>query len=273
MIDEHYIELMNDEIDGRNTPAQSGALRSYLESDPEAQRFFAELEKPTGLLAESKAVAPPVDMSQQIMDLIAESDARQQVSRAGSTPEARPASGARPETGERARRRRFGSFLQPAPAWAFAAGLALGLLAFTAFDVLHNGAPSPEQLRGDMAVTARGGDELLGSPWRSEGSDFTGTITAHRGEGRLVLHFVGIAGPDTRFLLAHDKERSGVVFHGLAGSATTLTTLPGRTTLAFAGAGDHIVALVGDDLAGAVLTLRIESMTDRREHVFGPGPP
>ncbi len=61
MIDEHYIELMNNEIDGHNTPAQSDSLRSYLESDREARRLFDELQQSATLIAESEDVAPPAD--------------------------------------------------------------------------------------------------------------------------------------------------------------------------------------------------------------------
>jgi len=267
MIDERYIELMNDEIDGRNTPAQSEVLRSYLESDPQARRYFAEFEKSTRLLAENEEVAPPADMPQHIMDLIAESDARKQTSRAW------PASRAWPESREPARRRRFGSFLRPAPAWAFAAGLALGLFALTAFNILWHGAPSPQQLRGDLSNLLRDGDELRGSPWHVEGVGFTGTITAHRVEGRLVVSVSGTAEPDTRFVLAHDGDLSGVAYRTLTGSAATLTTAPGRTTLAFAGTGDYVVELMGDSLAAAALTLRVESEGERQERLFEPSPP
>ena len=95
MIDDRTIELMNDEIDGRNSPAQSEELRGYLASDPEARRFFAELENSTRLLAESDEVEPPADMPQHIMDRIAASETGKSTSEAW--PAARAFGRRRPE--------------------------------------------------------------------------------------------------------------------------------------------------------------------------------
>jgi len=267
MIDEHYIELMNDEIDRRNTPEESDTLRSFLKSHPEARQFFTELEKSTQLLAESEEIEHPADMPQRIMDLIAEGDARRKKTGRWKAPEARSG------TGERARRRRFGSFLRPAPAWAFAAGLVLGIFAFNAADLLWRTAPSPEQVRGDLSILLRNGDELRGSPWPVEGAGFAGTISVHRHEGGLVVRIRGEARPDTRFVLKHEDGLSGVSYRTLAGSSPTLTTASGRTTLTFAGTGDHVLDLMSDDLAATALTLHIESEGERQEHVFGPSPP
>jgi len=261
MIDERYIELMNNEIDGRNTPAQSEALRGDLENDPKARRLFAELEKTTQLIGESEEVEPPADMQQRIGDLLKEKKKKKHISRAW------------PETGARARCRRFGSFLRPAPAWAFAAGLVVGLLTYVAFDTMWHGTPAPEQLRGDLGFHMRASADLQGSPWHVKGFGFAGTITAYRVEGRLVVRLTGTAGSDTRFVVVHDGDPSGIVYRTLAGSAAVLRTAPGHATVAFVGTGDHVVELIGDRLATAGLTLRIETEGRQREHVFGPSRP
>ena len=264
MIDERYIELMNNEIDGHNTPAQSDSLRSYLESDPEAQCLFSELQQSASLIAESEEVAPPTEMPRRIMDLVAESEARDPGD---------PASRAWRDNGDRARRRRFGTFLKPASAWAFAAGLTLGLLAFAAFELMWRGELSHDQLRGDMAVPARSGVEMHGSPWQVDGADFTGSVTARRTEDQFVLRIVGTAGADTRFILEHGGSSGGVAYRILSGPTGTLNSASGRTNLAFAGTGEHIVSLLGKEIVAAPLTVRIESPAGRLEHVFGPGPP
>ena len=261
MIDERYIELMNNEIDGHNSSAQSDSLRSFLESDPEAQRLFSELQQSAGLIAESEEVAPPAEMPRRIMDLVAETDARD------------PASRAWRDNGDRARRRRFGTFLKPASAWAFAAGLTLGLLAFAAFELMWRGELSHDQLRGDMAVPARSGVEMHGSPWQVDGADFTGSVTARRTEDQFVLRIVGTAGADTRFILEHGGSPDGVAYRNLAGPPGTLNSASGRTTLAIAGTGEHIVALLGEEIVATPLTVHIESPAGGQEHVFDPGPP
>lgn len=59
MIEKHYIELINGEIDGVNTPEQSSELTGYLETHPEAQRYYDELCEIGRTFEQMKDLDPP----------------------------------------------------------------------------------------------------------------------------------------------------------------------------------------------------------------------
>jgi hypothetical protein len=119
MIENRYIELMNREIDGANSPEESAALRAHLESNEEARRYYEDLRGLSNMFAAAGDVAPPKDLNREIMRSVAEHDAVRASSGAG-----RAGSGA-----ARARRAPlFGIFAGKRLAYSFAAGLALGLV-------------------------------------------------------------------------------------------------------------------------------------------------
>lgn len=59
MIGREYIELMNQEIDGFNTPDQSRRLEEYLKGDPEARTYYRDLVRCLNALENSALVDPP----------------------------------------------------------------------------------------------------------------------------------------------------------------------------------------------------------------------
>jgi len=67
LIEEKYIELINCEIDGENTPEQSAALRKLLEKDPEAARLMQELSSLATLLKQAGKVIPPEELGADIL--------------------------------------------------------------------------------------------------------------------------------------------------------------------------------------------------------------
>ena len=66
MIDTKYIEHINKEIDGLNTPEESIALREYLSDNPEAQKLFDELMEISRMLES----VPPIEPSQNLKKYI-----------------------------------------------------------------------------------------------------------------------------------------------------------------------------------------------------------
>lgn len=261
MIDERYSELMSGEIDGINTTEESAVLRRYLAEHPEAREYFAQMQQATELLADSEEVDPPADMPQHIMDLVA-----------GRVP-GEFAPPVRREIDERIRRRSRVSFLQPARVWAFAAGLALGMLAFTAFETMWHGVPEPEMLRGDMGIRISAGEELSGSPWNIDAAGFTGEVTVTRIDGQILARVTGNAKPGVKFVLTHGADIQIIAFQTLEGSALSLSTSSGIATFAFTGSGDHVIELADVADITPELTLQLESTGEHREHVFGSGPP
>jgi len=75
MIEKHFIELMNKEIDGANSPDESAALRAYLKSSDEAMRHYEELRGVAKMFSEAGEVAVPPDLDRTIIRSIADREA------------------------------------------------------------------------------------------------------------------------------------------------------------------------------------------------------
>ncbi len=165
MIEKRYIELMNKELDGANTPDESAALRSFLASSEEARRMYDELRGVAGMFAAAGEVTPPRDMKRTIMAAIAGREAFR---------------GAR-----RAERRRFLDVLtvltpRKRVACSFAAGAAFGLAALI---ILLRAMPQTGELdRKDLYGTLagrRGAEDVIASESVSiETADVSGRVTA-----------------------------------------------------------------------------------------------
>ena len=64
-------ELMNQELDGCNTPDESRTLAEQLRRDPEARRRFQQLEEAVGALAEWDQEEPPAGLRASILEALA----------------------------------------------------------------------------------------------------------------------------------------------------------------------------------------------------------
>ncbi len=72
MIDNHYIELMNRQLDGFASQSEQKKLRQYLSENQEANEFFASLERAVQELRNVPRMASPVGLKDSIMAKINE---------------------------------------------------------------------------------------------------------------------------------------------------------------------------------------------------------
>ena len=117
MKDDKYIELVNKEISGEITPEESAELHRYLKDNPDARRLRHQLQKTSDLLSGVGDVEPPPHLKRHIMNSVDFSRYR--------------AEEKRPVLGFFGRVRRLG--LRPRLAYAFASGVAVGLILFSIF--------------------------------------------------------------------------------------------------------------------------------------------
>jgi hypothetical protein len=146
MIEKRYIELINGEIDGINTPEESSELRRYLETHPEARRYHDELREIGQTFAEMKELDPPKELRRAILASVAPKRRPQRASylarvREWLMPQARP---------------RY--------AFAFATGVMVGFCVFALSSVvmLRGGAERADRLYGTL-TTGRDATEILNS--------------------------------------------------------------------------------------------------------------
>jgi hypothetical protein len=126
MIDNRYLELMNKEIDGQNSSAESAELRGYLESNTEARTYYAELCGVVEVFGEAGEVQPPGNMEQRILSSINERRALEDVRREKTS--------------------RLSNIFSPRKklGFAFAAGIAVGLVVLL---VIYRALPESSSLR------------------------------------------------------------------------------------------------------------------------------
>ncbi|MDI6767164.1 MAG: hypothetical protein QME52_10115 [Bacteroidota bacterium] len=67
MIDEKYIKLINQEIDGINSPRESKRLNKHLDQNPEARKLHKELSALSSLLSKIPIVEPPEHLEKNIL--------------------------------------------------------------------------------------------------------------------------------------------------------------------------------------------------------------
>ena len=140
MIKPKYIDLMNQELDGTNTPEQSRELENFLESNQEARTYYRELAQAVGVFAEAEMLTPPPDLAGRILARVDHSSAANQADPHG---EDRPGLLA-------AFRELFSWRLRPAFASTFAVGTVFGLLLFAGSNWLsdRHGPAIYDEVRG-----------------------------------------------------------------------------------------------------------------------------
>jgi hypothetical protein len=69
-VDEFYIRLMNEEIDGVISGGDADRLAELIRTDPEAARYFEELKAAVGALDDSPDLEPPSELRARIFDSV-----------------------------------------------------------------------------------------------------------------------------------------------------------------------------------------------------------
>lgn len=143
MMKDKQITAMNRELDGMNSPEESTELENFLGSDPEARAYYEDLSRLSTMLSEVKEVDPPQELKAGIMRAIK------------PAPVAVPPEGVHEPAGSGIYDGFLNNFLGAfrgrwTYAITFSAGIAAGILGFTAFgDGLST--TSMEGLTGTMA--------------------------------------------------------------------------------------------------------------------------
>jgi hypothetical protein len=167
MIPDKYMELMNQQLDGTNTPEQTEELERYLADHPEARRHLEELTEAIGIFERVEAMEPPADLQARIA--------------AATAPE--------PISFGEIVRRAFRFRREPSHAVAFATGLAAAVVLFLLITPL---APSGHGFDADTLYgTLYRGDHLGGgtivSPFNFETPEVTGSASAVRVGDRTLV--------------------------------------------------------------------------------------
>lgn len=244
IIEEKYIELMNREVDGLTSGKEKAELKRYLRKNPEAERYYRELQFVAGVLNRVPEVEPPAELKASILRSIfgeeagASAAAREAGAAAGAEPGVRVGAGA-------VRARRPLSILdvfrvkwEPRLAYVLAACVAVAFFLFVLFwRVVPGGAPRDlEALYGSIVSKPEAGQLLVVQPIE---------FTSPGVDGEVHVRYEA-----TRILVALDlrsDSRIQAVF-GYSGevSLKSITALNGCEYSAKAGDGGFELTHDGD---------------------------
>ncbi len=185
MINQKYIDLMNQEFDGTNSPEQSRDLEDYLSNHEEARTYYRELALALNVFEKVAMLNPPPELGDEILTRLENRAETNSAADGGGI--------------LAACRNLFRLRLQPAYAYTFIGGLVLGLALF---------AGSTRLTSNELSGQVRG---MAGhQSWILE--DATETTLTYPGiSGRYrILH----DGPDLRFHLEMSSDLPAVIkFH------------------------------------------------------------
>lgn len=180
MIEERYIELINKELDGENSPNESAALKSYLERNREANDLFEDFRTLFGDIDQIRPIDPPRSLKPLILNSIDASRYRRQPT---------------PFLG-----RLFGSIVEvwKAKSYAvvFSAGVVVGILALVMFfDLRISNDGGTSELTGTIMSDKATKDFTAGDAFRVDlGSVQVGLSTKYSNNivaAELELHSKG----------------------------------------------------------------------------------
>jgi hypothetical protein len=136
-IDEFYIRLMNEQIDGTISDGAAKKLAAHLMSDPEAEKYYEELKETVRAIDGAEELEPPPELRTRILDSV--------YGRSRKEPEVQAAGG-----------RTFWRSFAP----VFAAGVAAGFILFAAIRPLTDRTPEENGYGATIGATGSEQDSV-----------------------------------------------------------------------------------------------------------------
>jgi hypothetical protein len=239
VIEERYIELMNQEIDGANSPAESSALHTYLSTHPEGQSYYNELLELEETFDEIRSVPPPPELRAAILAEIQGS-------------------------GEATERRGifngiFDAFrFSPRMAYAFAAGLIIGIGLFA---ILSRVSPvtSPgdvERLYGTLADTGATAPFPATEPVTFDLPGGSGSVRARSSGNATVAEINLSTDTQVQIFLEFGEHVRFDGFRALDSGDHTMQLVGNQAELTHSGVGNYAVILRDDTRSCPPIHLR-----------------
>ncbi|MCK4237140.1 MAG: hypothetical protein KAX38_08460 [Candidatus Krumholzibacteria bacterium] len=246
MINDKYIELMNGEIDGVNSPEESLALNNYLDTHPEAQRHYKELCKTVEMFGEAKELEPPAELRGIILSSIFKKT--EGMERKSLFP-------SKPETLKH--KFRYGY------AYAFAAGIILGICLFAFLSHFGPGSrlSGPNNFYGTLGIKSRDGQFLTAEPIEFDLPDVSGSAHLRYSKDIILAEISLSSDSEIRVVLQHDEN---VSFEGLrtsVGNHHNVNVTMNKVELTHSGTCDYVI--IFKDGSQNDNPIRIKIKTDR----------
>lgn len=170
-MDERYIELMNKEIDGLNTPSESHELQTYLDGNRDAKEYFEGLQRTANALQGVEEQEPPSYLRNHILNSIKFA--------ATATTTRSDWVGRLVETVQSRSFRRY--------SLVFASGLCIGVLFFVLANPWRENVEDTSKLSGSMALFPDLSSLKMIDSILVGGEGVEGVFRTYRTEGRIFV--------------------------------------------------------------------------------------
>ena len=245
MIDKKHLRLMNQELDGANSAAESRALKEVLAGSEEARARFRELGAVMDLLRRVSGPEPGPDFKVKILADIA----------ASAGPRGREGEKGKPAGGFWLRAAALGP-VRLKYALFFALGVCLSLLLLILFNKRSIGSGfDARQLVGTMtgAKNMRSVEVV-----RLDRDGVSQELSLRYGDGRLAAEVQGNAAKDVEIVFTFDRDDlSFDAFRQTVGENEEVVAAPGRLTVRTAGSHGFLVLFNVKAELPVSLTIRV----------------
>lgn len=259
MTDEKLIELMNNEIDGLNTPSQSERVKKQMAADPESQAQFESLRSLSHILNQVEEVEPPESLKYTIMN---------------SIPRYKYSAPQNSSSGFEFLRSLSKSIFTPRYAFSFAAGTAAGLLFFA----LYSGNFGVDEIDPATVLGAIGGQNQEVAIVIADHAEFafetiSGSVTTST-SGSSIWTTISLVGKGeisvALFFRAEDLRLSEVYL--VADSSLIMKSNLENILLVLSGPGEHTVSFDRLSANMSPIKVRIDSKEELFEQVMSTVP-
>jgi hypothetical protein len=226
-MNDHHLNLLQAEIDGLNTEAESQTVRNLIASDAELKVAYEELQAVKLAMASLVEIEPPPTLRESIMNAIPE-----------NTPSNEPAGSIWSGIVDLIRVPRPVSL-----AYAFSLGLIVAFVVSTVF-LPPAQTDSIDQIAGTMAVTDLSDYELIAEyEIEDEEGKKDGTVRVARRNNRIFIEFVWDDKRGFEARVVYDEEWADVIgTHAVRGYQNRRTkTVEGEVTVSGTGPGTEFV--------------------------------
>ena len=247
MIPPDYIELMNGEIDGSNSPADSQRLETCLAAHPEIRAHFRELREAVGIFDRVSPVDPPVHLRQRILSTVDALRDRMPAHATHDAPDAHAAPEAARAPAESGGLKTFLRSLRTRPGYrlAFTTGFAVSLLLTVAvWQLSSQVGPIPSSdLSGAILREAESGRGAKGESVTIGLAGVEGSVQTYHAGDRTLIRIVLISDRTVQVRLRCDVPITCESYRAAGPGRGELAVAGQQVELNHTGEGDYDIVL------------------------------
>jgi hypothetical protein len=244
MMDPKYIALMNQELDGENSPDQSRVLAEFLAVDADSRQYFQELQEALQIFQIVDLLDPPAGLADLVNEAVQGAD------------RARTVTGAPTKAPSKWR-----GIFQPNRAVTFATGALFGLIVFVGLAELKPGGQDGrfDWDRGTATSTVDPSDRIRAAGLAIELPGVRGQVSVMGRDPGTLLRLEITADEPVIVRINHGEALTCDGYHATYAENYSLLTSEQSTELQHQGDGDYYFLFGHPEGSGAVLEITVQT--------------